>query len=129
MEHVRVSGWITKDSGRREEYASGMIRDVNGDKPRFDLIFPEGIPYEYQFLTRLAGLLTRGALKYGERNWEKASGEEEMARFKASALRHLLQWMCGEDDEDHAAATVFNLLAYETTKVRRDGPGRLPPGT
>lgn len=110
--------YVTKDSGKREEYASGMVRDVNGDKPRYDLILPEGIPYEDQFLTRIAGLLTRGAVKYGERNWEKASGEEEMKRFRASAFRHLMQWMCGEEDEDHAAAVVFNLLAYETVRTR-----------
>lgn len=121
---VNHPGFITKDSGRREEYASGMVRDINGDKPRFDLILPEGIPYEEQFLTRLAALLTRGALKYGERNWEKASGEEEVSRFRASALRHLLQWMCGENDEDHAAAVVFNLLACETTKARQSGRER-----
>jgi len=118
--------YITKDSGRREEYASGMVRDINGDKPRFDLILPEGIPYKEQFLTRLAALLTRGAVKYGERNWEKASGEEEITRFKGSAFRHLMQWLCEEEDEDHAAAVVFNLLACETTKARRDGHERPP---
>lgn len=122
----KVREYITKDSGRREEYSSGMVRDVNGDKPRFDLILPEGIPFEDQFLTRIAQLLTRGAVKYGERNWEKASGDEEMNRFKGSALRHLMQWMCGEDDEDHGAAVVFNLLAYETVKART-APVLQPP--
>lgn len=123
---VPFSMYVTKDSGKREEYSSGMVRDVNGDKPRFDLILPEGISFEDQFLTRIAGLLTRGAVKYGERNWEKASGEEEMNRFKGSALRHLMQWMCGEEDEDHAAAVVFNLLAYETVKART-APALQPP--
>ena len=121
-----IREYITKDSGKREEYASGMVRDVNGDKPRFDLILPEGIPYEEQFLTRIAMLLTRGAVKYGERNWEKASGEEEMNRFRGSALRHLMQWMCGETDEDHAAAVVFNILSYETTKWKRDNAFNQP---
>ena len=124
----KVREYVTKDSGRREEYSSGMIRDINGDKPRFDLILPEGVPYDQQFLTRIAALLTRGAVKYGERNWELASGKEEMNRFKASALRHLMQWICGETEEDHSAAVVFNLLAYETVKARRE-PVLPPPGT
>lgn len=108
--------YFTRDSGQRQEYDSGMVRDIQDGKPRFDLLIPDGIPYEAQVLTRLAGLMLRGVEKYGERNWEKASSEEEMNRFKASAMRHMLQWMCGEEDEDHMAAIAFNLLAYESTK-------------
>lgn len=100
----------TKDSGKRESYDSGMVRDTQDDKPRFDLLYPVGVPYGDQFLTRVAGLLARGAEKYSERNWEKAKGEAELNRFRASALRHLTQWLCGETDEDHMAAVVFNLM-------------------
>lgn len=115
--------WITKDSGKREEYDSGMKRDIQDGKPRFDLLFPIGIPYSDQFLTRVAGLLARGAEKYDERNWEKAEGEAELNRFQASALRHLTQWICGETDEDHMAAVVFNLMGahlVEWKLVNRD---------
>lgn len=108
--------FVTKDSGKREEYASGMRRDTQDGKARHDLLYAEGVPYKGQFLTRVAELLDRGAEKYGARNWEKATGDDEMARFKASAARHLAQWMAGDIDEDHAAAVVFNLMAYETTK-------------
>jgi hypothetical protein len=87
-----------------------MQRDVQDDKPRFDLLLPVGVPYSDQFLTRVAGLLARGAEKYSERNWELAEGEAELARFRASALRHMMQWQAGEDDEDHLAAIVFNLM-------------------
>jgi len=102
--------FTTKDSGQREQYDSGMQRDTQDGKPRFDLLYPLGIPYGDQFLTRVAELLARGAEKYTERNWEHAEGEVELARFKASALRHLMQWLCGETDEDHMAAVVFNLM-------------------
>lgn len=100
----------TKDSGKREQYDSGMQRDTQSGKPRFDLLYPLGIPYNDQFLTRVAELLARGVEKYSERNWEKAEGEAELIRFRASAKRHMVQWMCGETDEDHAAAVVFNLM-------------------
>jgi hypothetical protein len=105
----------TKDSGKRSEYNSGMVRDTNEGKARFDLIHPIGIPYKEQILTRFAELMGRGAVKYSARNWEKANGKEELDRFKESALRHMEQWVCGEKDEDHAAAVFFNIMAYETT--------------
>jgi hypothetical protein len=108
----------TKDSGKRLEYESGMLRDADSTKPRFDLIIPEGIPYEDQILTRFAGLMQRGANKYSARNWEKANGQAELDRFKESALRHLMQWYCGETDEDHAVAVFFNIMGYETIKYK-----------
>ena len=110
----------TKDSGERAEFDSGMVRDTDKGKARFDLLLPLGVPYEDQFITRLAELMARGAAKYDERNFEKATGVAEMARFKGSAFRHLMQWLCDEEDEDHAAAVVFNLLAYELVKWKRE---------
>lgn len=106
----------TKDSGERAEYDSGMVRDTQSGKARYDLLIPLGVPYNVQFLTRVSELLARGAEKYDDRNWEKAAGAEELARFKSSAFRHFMQWVAGETDEDHAAAVVFNLLAHETTE-------------
>ena len=121
-----MAEYVTKDSGEREQYASGMVRDVETGKPRYDLLLPEGIPFNEQLLTRFAALLARGAEKYTERNWERASGQEEMDRFKASAIRHLMQWASGETDEDHAAAVMFNLMGYETTKYKLDREGFTP---
>lgn len=103
----------TKDSGERMVKDYGFQRDVEKGKARFDLLLPADVPYEHQFLTRVASLLARGAEKYNDRNWEGAR-EEDLARFKSSAFRHFMQWINGEKDEDHAAAVVFNLLAHET---------------
>lgn len=114
-------GFTTKDSGERVEYPSGMRRDVQDGKARFDLIFPTGVAYEDQLLTRFAGLLERGAAKYGDNNWQKANSEEELDRFRASGLRHMIQWATGETDEDHATAVIFNLMAYEHCKRKIDG--------
>ena len=108
----------TKDSGKRAEYDSGMVRDTEEGKARFDLLFPLGVPYANQMLTRFAELMARGALKYDARNWELAKGEEELARYRSSALRHLIQWANGETDEDHAAAVMFNVMAGETVRYK-----------
>jgi len=110
--------YVIKDSGKRAEYASGMIRDTTEGKPDFTLLFPKGIPYEDQLLTRFATHMTKGKEKYGLRNWEKANSEEELVRFKSSAMRHFMQWYHNIDDEDHACATLFNLMASEYLKHR-----------
>jgi len=113
-----VTAYQTKDSGKREKFDSGMVRDTQEGKARFDLLIPEGVPYKDQMLTRFAELMTRGAGKYGERNWEKANGEVELARAKSSALRHMMQYIMGETDEDHAAAVLFNILEAETVRSK-----------
>ena len=119
-------GYVTKDSGKRQEYASGMVRDLQDGKPDFSLLLPE-MPYDLLPLTRWAALMTRGAEKYGRRNWQVADSHEELERFKASAFRHFVQWMAGEEDEDHMAAVMFNLNAAEYVKYKlrkhEDGNG------
>lgn len=112
--------WVTKDSGERAAYDSGMVRDTEAGKARFDLLVPLGVPYEEQFLTRFADLLGRGAEKYSARNWEKANSQAELDRYKSSAFRHFMQWITGEVDEDHAAAVMFNLMCYEMTKYKME---------
>jgi len=110
------SQYVTKDSGAREEYDSGMRRDSQDGKANFHLVIPKDVPYEDQMFTRWAALMTRGAEKYGERNWELADSEEELERFKSSAFRHFMQWISNEQDEDHAAAVYFNIAAAEYVK-------------
>lgn len=99
----------TKDSGKRQEYQSGMRRDTTEGKPDYTLIYEP-------MLTRWAELMTRGAEKYGRRNWELANSPEELERFKASAYRHFVQWIRGDQDEDHGAAVMFNISAAEKIK-------------
>lgn len=110
--------YTTEDSGKRQDYASGMRRDTQEGKPDFYLCMPQGVPYDEQMLTRWAALMSRGMDKYGYRNWEKANSQEELDRFKSSAMRHFMQWISGETDEDHAAAVFFNITAAEYVKGR-----------
>lgn len=110
--------FTTKDSGKRAQYSTGMVRDTRDGKARFDLIFPKLLPYKEQLITRFAELMARGAEKYTERNWEQARTEEELERYRDSAMRHLTQWLTGETDEDHAAAVIFNLMGAEYVKYR-----------
>lgn len=87
------------DSGKREEFPSGAVRDTRDGKGRFDLISPIA-------MRRLAVILERGMAKYGERNWESGM---PMSRFLDSAMRHLNSLREGKRDEDHLAQAFWNL--------------------
>lgn len=105
------SSFITKDSGNKQTFSTGMQRNIAEGKARYDLVWKPG-------LKRIAELYARGAKVYGDRNWEKASTQEELDRFKESANRHFEQWMLNEIDEDHMAAVVFNLFGAEMVKAK-----------
>ena len=107
-----TSSFIVKDSGKRQEFSGGMVRDVTEGKIDYSLVL------DGPMFKRWATHLTNGAKKYSKRNWMKAQGQEEADRFKESALRHFLQWYWGETDEDHASATYFNINGYETVKEK-----------
>lgn len=112
--------FVVKDSGQRQEYASGMVRDVQDDKPMVRLI------RSGPMFMRWAIHLTKGAVKYGRDNWTLANSNEELERFKDSAARHFEQWLNDERDEDHAAAVFFNINAAEYVRGRLAGPSQVP---
>lgn len=93
--------YITEDSGERRFFKTGAVRDVDINKPRYDLIPPHA-------LWRVAMLYARGAQKYGENNWQKGIPSQQML---ASAMRHMEAYRRGDDSEDHLAAVVWNVLA------------------
>lgn len=104
-----------KDSGKREEFTSGMVRDTQEGKLDYWRVFIGPM------IKRWAAHVTKGAVKYpdvqlGVPNWTLAAGEEELHRFKASAVRHMIQWLEGAVDEDHAAAVIFNINGAEYVK-------------
>lgn len=103
-----------KDSGTRQQFESGMVRDTVGDKIDWGLIV------DGPMMKRWAEHLTKGAVKYSSRNWMKAEGEPELDRFRASAFRHFMQWYLGETDEDHAAAVFFNINGTEYVKEKME---------
>lgn len=95
-----------KDSGQRQEFKTGSVRDIRDGKGRFDLITPIG-------LKRLAKHYENGAKKYGDRNWEKG---QPLSRYLDSLIRHAYCLLEGKRDEDHAAAIAWNAMAYIHTE-------------
>lgn len=92
---------ILKDSGSRESFTSGAVRDNGTEKGRFDLLVT-------QAMFRDTLHLERGANKYSERNYEKGM---PISRCLDAALRHLTKYMAGWNDEDHLAAARWNIAA------------------
>ena len=94
-----------KDSGKRENFETGAVRDIQENKGRFDLI-PQ------RTLTALAIHYELGCKKYGDRNWEKGIPVQV---FLNSATRHLAKTVEGLNDENHLISAIWNLFcAYET---------------
>lgn len=88
------------DSGGRREFDTGAVRDMEEGKGRCDLL-------PACALLRLAKHYEAGAQKYDDRNWEKGIPISVMID---SAMRHLLKYMDGQDDEDHLTAVAWNIL-------------------
>lgn len=104
-----------KDSGKRESFSTGAVRDTAEGKGRYDLL-------PAYALHRLARHFENGAVKYGDENWRKGI---PLRRFMDSAIRHMLKFLEGHRDEDHAAAAAWNILGLIETQeqIRR---GNLP---
>ena len=92
---------VLPDSGQREQFSTGAVREIQTGKGRYDLITPYG-------LQRLALHYERGAAKYADRNWEKGI---PVSRCFSSAVRHLFQYLAGDRSEDHLAAAAWNIMA------------------
>jgi hypothetical protein len=73
--------------------------------PRFELLIPE-------FLERVAEVMTTGAEKYGDYNWQKFTGDQ-VADIPRHAFRHIVSHMnneYGEGAEDHLANAACNIM-------------------
>lgn len=66
---------------------------------------------------------SNGILLRNDKNWEKG---QPLSRYLDSAMRHLCAVLDKQDDEDHAAAVAWNMMAFMCTKRWIEGGG-LPP--
>lgn len=95
-----------KDSGNRQSFSTGSVRDTEDGKPRYDLVptYP---------LSRLSQHYFKGSKKYGMFNWQKG---QNIRRYLSSLLRHAAALTDGLEDEDHAAAVAWNSFAIMWTR-------------
>ena len=95
-----------KDSGDRTQFGTGAVRDLRAGKGRFDLM-------PCHAMKRLARHYENGAVKYGDRNWEKGI---PLSKYLDSAIRHLYAFLGGSREEDHLAAVAWNVMGYIETE-------------
>ena len=95
---------------------SGALKHLE-DKLRLDLIPPECIE-------AIGSVLSYGAKKYSDRNWEKGI---QMSIQYGSALRHLMSWAKGIDIDKESglhhidqALTNLAMIATQTRRGRVD---------
>jgi hypothetical protein len=75
-----------------------------------------------QLIVRVAELYTRGAKKYGDRNWENSKAPDTLEHHEEALWRHFMNFYFGvQDGEDHAAAIVWNINAVEVTRRNLQG--------
>lgn len=120
IQRVAEHTYIVKDSGKRQEFASGSVRDTAEGKIKWSRITFGPM------MRRWAAHLTRAEAKYpdptpGIPNFSLISTPEELARYRESAFRHFMDWFEGKTDEDHAAAVLFNINGVEIIKNKLAG--------
>lgn len=96
-----------KDSGERQKFESGAVRDMAGNKPAMSLV-PGWAVYAYGWI------LEAGARKYSARNWENGM---PISRYIDSAQRHLEAYKMGFRDEPHLWQAFWNIGAAIHTQV------------
>lgn len=115
MAKVKTSFDKVVDSGARQEFATGSVRDTSEGKGAWGLM-------PYWSLLRLANHYHNGQKKYGSRNWEKG---QYLLRYAESAARHLFKYIGGCREEDHLAAAAWNVFAIMHTEKMIE-MGKLP---
>ena len=104
---------MIKDSGDRTQFATGAVRDMGSGKGRCDLV-------PWNDVMDLSKHCDAGAKKYGENNVRLGIPAHSLYD---SAMRHLMKWFNGWDDEDHLVAAFWNiawLLEQRTTHPELD---------
>ena len=95
---------------KNRKFKSGAHRDDDYGKLRMSLLPQEA-------LNRVLKRYLDGAEKYGQNNWTKGM---PLSVYYDSAMRHLQAWWRDEDDEDHAAAAVWNIMCAMWTADNAD---------
>lgn len=117
---------MLEGQSQTDKYAEGLKFDQGKD--RIELVAPE-------FIFGTARILTLGAAKYEERNWEKGM---KWSRCFGALMRHMWCWWAGKgpttknfvfgdlDEETghshlwHAACCLMFLVTYEERNIGED---------
>lgn len=111
-------GEVMEEMRRMAEEKRMEGRKDDQGKPRMELLPGDA-------LNEIAKVLTFGAAKYEDRNWERGM---KWGRPFGALMRHMWAWWQGEDKDPetglshlaHAACCILFLLSYELRKTGED---------
>jgi hypothetical protein len=111
--------------GKRNPIGDYMnIEDVKSEAIKFDQDKPDFTQIPQEALLELAKVFTKGGQKYGTFNY---SGGMQYRRYIAAAMRHMNQWLRGEDIDEigtnhlaNAAASLLMVLDNQLTGLGED---------
>lgn len=115
-EDVKTEALNLSSNKEMKSFSTGAKREDKTGKGRCDLLPPAA-------LIRLSKHFEKGAKDHGDRNWELGI---PMSSFIDSGLRHLLQYMNGQTDEDHLCAAAWNILCALETEEKRPEMQNIP---
>ena len=99
-----------------KSFATGAIREDKTGKGRHDLL-------PFCALNRLAKHMQKSLKDHPERNWESGI---PMSSFLDSAIRHLFNYMDGQNDEDHLCSAAWNILCAMWTEEKLPNMQNIP---
>lgn len=84
----------------------------DSNKPRMELLSPA-------VMLEVAAVFTSGAIKYDDHNWRKGF---RSTRPVASALRHIMYWLLGEDQDSdlpysHLSLAIAGLMMARDAEI------------
>lgn len=88
--------------------------DFSNLEKALDILAVDMFGNRYTMLLEVAIHFEDGAIKYGERNWEKGI---PVNCYIDSAVRHYLKYLRGDTDERHDRATCWNLMCAMWTAL------------
>lgn len=106
---------MNKTTHDMTNFETGAVRDTGG-KGRMDLL-------PMCALIRISKHMEDALTHYPERNWEMGLPMHSMLD---SALRHLVKYMDGQNDEDHLCSAATNLLMALWTEEKRPDMQDIP---
>jgi len=98
--------------------ASGVNRSDPAGKPDYLLV-------DWGLIERWALHMGANVESKGRDNWRQASTADDERRALQSLMRHVVAFVHGVEDEDHAAAICFNVaVALRARTAQREGVQR-----
>lgn len=106
------SYYINRDIPGVGKDAPMDVNEHGGKQSKMEYAFTQLDPLA---MFQLAGILQKGADKYGRDNWKKITTDEHLNH----ALQHIFAYLAGDEQDDHLGHAFCRLLF--TIVVDRDG--------